>query len=345
MNKDITLALPSKGAIAEPTYNFLRECGLKIVKPNPRQYTGIMPAIPSMGLLFQRVKDVVYKVADGTADLGISGLDVVYENPSDNVIIIDPALDYGHCKLVIAVPESWVDVENLNDLADVAIEFRENKGRNLRIATTFTHQTREFLHANQIHYFNLVKADGAIEAAPTIGYADIIVDLTQTGTTLRENHLKQIEGGTIANSQACLIGHKDALLTKPHVLRAVKSMCEYFDAARQGKAYVQLSVDMAANTAEELGELLTANPLTHGLIGPTIAEIYGASKTPSNSDKWFTVTLTIPNNNIETTVNFLRESGGTHVLVSPVRYAFFQQSATYTRLLDQLENMRSSTNT
>src|ERR1041385_4801432 len=119
-NNLTTFALPSKGVIAEPTINFLRDCGLRISKPNQRQYTGVIPVIPSITVLFQRVTDVLYKVADGTAQIGITGLDVVREHADDNVIIIHDQLGYGYCNLVVAVPEAWVDVDHVGDLLDVA---------------------------------------------------------------------------------------------------------------------------------------------------------------------------------------------------------------------------------
>ena len=84
----VTLALPSKGAIAEPTTSFLQDCGLRVEKPNPRQYTGSMPALPCVDVLFQRVTDVVYKVSDGTAQLGVTGLDVVREHPHEDLIVV-----------------------------------------------------------------------------------------------------------------------------------------------------------------------------------------------------------------------------------------------------------------
>src|SRR5687768_826158 len=143
MTNSITLALPSKGAIADPTISFLRDCGLRVDKPNPRQYIGAMPAIPSINVLFQRVKDVVYKVSDGTAQIGITGLDVVRENPHEDLVIIHEGLGYGHCQLVVAVPEAWVDVECMADLVDVAQDFREQKQRNLRVATTYSRMTRQ----------------------------------------------------------------------------------------------------------------------------------------------------------------------------------------------------------
>src|ERR1044071_978661 len=107
MTNSLTLALPSKGAIAEPTINFLRDCGLKVEKPNQRQYTGVIPAIPSLTVLFQRVTDVLYKVTDGTAQIGITGFDVAREHPHENLVIIHDRLGYGQCSLVVAIPETW----------------------------------------------------------------------------------------------------------------------------------------------------------------------------------------------------------------------------------------------
>jgi ATP phosphoribosyltransferase len=120
----VTIALPSKGALADPTLDFLKACDLKIAKPNPRQYVATMPTLPSVDVLFQRVTDIVYKVADGTVDMGVTGLDVVRELAGDEVIVMHPNLGYGDCDLVAAVPEAWIDVETMTDLADVALDFR-----------------------------------------------------------------------------------------------------------------------------------------------------------------------------------------------------------------------------
>ncbi len=328
MNQTVTLALPSKGAIAEPTDNFLRDCGLRVHKPNPRQYTGSMPAIPTVKVLFQRVKDVVYKVTDGTAQIGITGLDVVYEYPHEELVVIHDSLGYGQCKLLVAVPESWVDVETMADLVDVALDFRERQGRNLRIATTFTHLTRQFFHASGIHHFSLVRAEGAIEAAPTMGYADIIVDLTQTGTTLRENHLRPLNDGVIVESQACLIGNRTALEQNPVLVETVQTMLEYIDATLQGKRYSQLTVNIRGESAEDVASKVISNPLTHGLLGPTVAPIYGTD----GSGQWYTATVTLQTRNILAAVEHLRAIGGTQIVIVPVNYLFLEHSPTFAQL-------------
>lgn len=332
----VTLALPSKGALADPTLSFLGDCGLRVDKPNPRQYTGVIGAVPSVDVLFQRVTDVLYKVADGTAQLGITGLDVVYEHSFDEVVVVHDNLRYGQCKLIVAVPESWVDVSSVVDLAEVAIDLREQQGRNLRVATKYTRLARKFLHEQGIRQFTLVNAEGAIEAAPTIGYADVIIDLMQTGTTLRENHLKPIDDGVVVTSQACVIGNRAALAENPIALDATRILLEYIDAALQGKRYSQLTVNIRGETPEAIARRITDNPLTRGLQGPTIAPIYGAEP------DWYTVTLIVASRDLLAAVDYLRSVGGMQTTVAPVRYAFLECSPTFLKLQHALEQHEPS---
>jgi ATP phosphoribosyltransferase len=333
MNDRVMLALPSKGVIAEPTMNFLKDCGLRVDKPNPRQYTGTIPAVPCVDVLFQRVTDVLYKVADGTAHLGITGLDVVREHPSENLVVIHEDLNFGHCKLLVAVPEAWVDVESMGDLVDIALDFREYYRRNLRVATTYPNMTRQFLHAQGIHHFTLVNGEGAIEAAPTIGYADIIVDVAQTGTTLRENHLKPVADGVVVEAQACLVGNRRALKESQVVLDTTRTFLEYIDAALQGKEYYQVTLNIRGENAEEVARKVASNPLTRGLQGPTVSPIYG-----TNSDNgWFTITIIIASSHLLQAVEHFREIGGTQATAVPVRYVFLEKSGTFTELCETLE--------
>lgn len=327
-----TLALPSKGAIADPTLSFLRDCGLRVEKPNQRQYTGLLPAIPSIAVLFQRVNDVLYKVADGTVPIGITGLDVVREHPHQDVLVIHDALGYGQCHLVVAVPEAWVDVDNMVDLADVALDLREYQRRNLRVATKFPTLTRQFFHAQGLHHFTLVNAEGAIEAAPTLGYADVIVDLTQTGTTLRENHLKVLGDGVIMDSQACLVGNRRTLRENPSSLDDVRVLLEYIDGALIGRSYHQITVNIQGEDAETIAQKVLNNPITRGLQGPTLAPIYGIG----SAGHWHTVTIIVSSKDLLPAVEYVRSIGGTQTIVTPVRYVFMEQSPTFTRLIGRL---------
>ncbi|MFN8377175.1 MAG: ATP phosphoribosyltransferase [Anaerolineae bacterium] len=326
----VMLALPSKGAIADPTLSFLADCGLRVEKPNPRQYTGTIPALPEVDVLFQRVIDVAYKVAEGTALLGVTGVDVVAEYGSDDLVIVHPDLRFGQCRLVVAVPEAWIDVESVLDLAEVALDFREYHGRNLRVATTYPRNTRQFLHANGIHHFTIVQAEGAIEAAPTIGHADIIVDLVQTGTTLRENHLKALPDGIIVESQACLIGHRKTLRSDPKVRDTARRLLEHIDAALEGKCYMQVTANVRGSDPATIAALVSANPLTRGLQGPTVAPIYGAEI------GWHTVTIIVASKMLLEAIEHLRSIGGVQASASPVRYVFLEHSPTFEEFVRRL---------
>jgi ATP phosphoribosyltransferase len=336
MNNDrVTIALPSKGAIAEPTQEFLKSCDLRVSQTNPRQYTATVPTVPHLDVLFQRVTDIVYKVMDGTVDLGITGMDVVKEiaGGSDEVVILHENLRYGGCQLVFAVPEAWIDVDTMADVVDVSLDFREHKRRNLRIATKFTNLARQFLHQHGVHHFTLVEAEGAIEAAPTLGYADVIIDLSATGTTLRENHLKALSDGVVLDSNACLIGNLRLLRECPQSLDTAKTLLEVIDAALNGRNYYQLTANIHGASAGDVAHAIAAHPVTRGLQGPTVAPIYAANTPESDDGQWYCATIIIPSKNLHDAIAHLRSIGGTQTSVVPVRYVFMPKSPSFERLL------------
>mgnify|MGYP000980517126 CR=1 FL=1 len=109
---EIRISLPSKGRLAEETVEFMAACGLKVHKPNPRQYAASIPALPGLTVLFQRPTDIVTSVRDGSVDFGITGLDVTKEHGGtrDEILVLHEALGFGGCRLAVAVPESWAAV-------------------------------------------------------------------------------------------------------------------------------------------------------------------------------------------------------------------------------------------
>src|SRR5262249_49774489 len=110
----------------------------------------------------------------------------------------------------VAVPESWVDVTHVIDLVDLSSEFKAG-GKTLRVSTKYPGLTASFFRRWGISHYQLIPSDGALELHPTLGIADAIVDLTSSGTTLRDNRLRTIEQGTVLKSSACLIGHLPGL--------------------------------------------------------------------------------------------------------------------------------------
>lgn len=330
---ELRLALPSKGELEEDTLRFMASCGLKVDRTNPRQYTARVPALPSVRVLFQRAADILSKVEEGSADIGVTGLDIVRESATeDGNVVIVMELGYGRCELVLGVPESWIDVTGMSDLADVAAGFRR-KGRELRVVTKFPNLTRQFLHKAGITHFALVEAHGALEVAPSMGYADIIADLTTSGTTLRDNRLKRITGGDILSAQACLIANRRLLATSDGKLQATKSIIELFEANRRAGDYLSVTANIAGESAEAVAAIVMRAPELAGLQGPTIGRVFAKNRA---AEGWYAVTVVVRKDLLLRTVEHLRSCGGSDVTVLPLSYVFEARSWSYRALLDKI---------
>jgi ATP phosphoribosyltransferase len=329
----LRLGLPSKGALAGGAMSLLKNAGLKVHKPNERQYSAQIPSLPGVEVIFQRATDVLHKVHDGTLDMGITGYDITseYTGASDDVLVIRK-LGFGGADLVIAVPESWLDVGSVADLADLAMLYKD-KGRKLRVASTFHNLTRNWLFKKGITNFTLVNADGALEVAPRMGYADVIADLTATGTTLRENRLKEIRGGTILESEACLICNSRQLETHPAKLHLVKQMLELIEANIRAGSYVTLLANIRGTSADDVGERLTQMPELSGLIGPGVVEVYPKT---TYAERWYEINIVIKRKNLLPTMEHLRDIGGKDITVNYPQYVFDARSELYDYLIDSL---------
>lgn len=337
MQSSLRLAIPSKGALDTDTRAFLAASGLKVSRPNERQYVGNIPSVPHISVLFQRAPDIFTKVREGSADLGITGYDVVREMgvDHDDVITIRERLGYGKCQLVLAVPDSWLDVNSIEDLADLTLSFKE-KGRELRIATKYPNLTRQWLYQKRVIYFSLVAAHGAMEAAPSMGYADAIADVTSTGTTLRENRLKPISGGTMLDSQACLIGNKRLLARDPEKLNTTKLMLELIEAQMEAKKYISISANVQGNSDDEVGKSLMQDRElagVAGLRGPTVSKVYSGG----GESNWYAVTIVVEEKRLMDAVKHLRNAGGQDITVFSPKYVFREKSQNYLEFLEKLD--------
>jgi ATP phosphoribosyltransferase len=332
----VRFALPSKGSLYDGTLAFLESCGLKVSRPNPRRYTASIRGLPDTDVLLHRPTDIVEKVAEGEIDLGISGLDLVEElrGDRDDLLVLFEDLGFGAAELVVAVPETWIDVTSPADLADLAVELH-GQGRPLRIATKYPALVRHYCHANQITYFRLIDSQGATEAAPGLGYADIIADITETGTTLRDNQLK-IVGEPLLRSQACLIGSRRNLQTSPKALEAARTLLEMVEARRRARRYVQVTANVAGSTVADVGRRVTARPDLSGMQGPTIAPVWAGESDGNHTTSWFMVTLVVPQERVLALVDHLRTIGGNGIAVTPAQYVFEGRSESYARLLGEI---------
>ena len=128
----------------------------------------------------------------------------------DKRVVMIEGLGFGFANVVVAVPQAWIDVRSMADLDDVATAFRLRHDRKMRVATKYVNLTRDFFSGHGIVDYRIVESSGATEGAPAAGSAELIVDITTTGTTLAANGLKIVDDGTILRSQANLVAARGA---------------------------------------------------------------------------------------------------------------------------------------
>ncbi|WP_245487214.1 ATP phosphoribosyltransferase, partial [Mesorhizobium sp. M7A.F.Ca.US.006.04.2.1] len=171
----------------------------------------LVEGLDDVEVVFLSASEISGEIGQGAVDLGITGEDLVRENLADweSRAEIVARLGFGHADVVVAVPDIWLDVDTMADLDDVAADFRQRHGRRLRIATKYWRLTQQFFSQKHgIQVYRIVESLGATEGAPAAGLADVIVDITTTGSTLRANHLKVLGDGLVLRSQACLVASK-----------------------------------------------------------------------------------------------------------------------------------------
>ena len=204
----ITLALPSKGRLKEQALEIFGRAGLPVSLPgDDRKYRAHIEGRAGIEVSFLSASEIANQIGQGNVDLGVTGEDLLRENLAEweARAKIAARLGFGRADVVVAVPDVWLDVDTMADLDDVASDFRQRHGRRLRIATKYWRLTQQFFSQKHgIQVYRIVESLGATEGAPAAGSADVIVDITTTGSTLRANHLKVLADGVILKSQACL---------------------------------------------------------------------------------------------------------------------------------------------
>lgn len=327
---EIRLALPSKGRLIEPSLELLAHAGMEVYKPNPRQYQAEIRSLPGLVVLFQRPGDIVVSVRDGSVDFGITGWDVVSERRGQDgkLIVIHPELGFGHCSLHVIVPETWDEVEDMAGL----YRHRQQIGRPLRAATKFPVLTQAFLAEHDLEDTELILSEGTLEIAPTIGFADVIIDLVSTGTTLRDNRLKRISDGLIIASQACLVANRRRLKENPSVLAVARQLLEFIVAHLRASENVSVFANMRGDSPESIAERMFTKSLIGGLQGPTLSPVV-----TREGERWFAAHLVVRKDQLVQAIAELRQVGGSGVVVSPVKYIFEEEPQEYRDMLAALE--------
>ena len=207
----IRFGLPSKGRLKKQVEKFFSERGLELVNAGiTREYLAEFKGEKKVQIILLAASDIPLEIKKGNLDIGITGRDLIFEKILDwrKCILELKQLDFGEADLVIGVPQFWIDVNHLDDLDEVAYFFRKKYSRCLRIATKYQNITREFLIDKQVTNFEIVESQGATEGAIVNGIADVVVDITSTGETLKQNKLKTIEDGILLKSFAAIFMNK-----------------------------------------------------------------------------------------------------------------------------------------
>jgi len=208
MKNLITIGLPSKGRLKEDSISFFKKNNFKPTSSGgERNYFAQIENLPNSKIIYLHAKEIIQRLADGTIDIGISGLDLLQESSINlrKKIEIKKKLDFGIADVVIAIPNDWIDVQTVADLEEVSFDFRDKKNTRLRVATKYPNLTNNFLASKGITQYKLVPSLGATETYPFIGSSEIITDITSTGKTLKDNNLRVLKDGCILSSQACLL--------------------------------------------------------------------------------------------------------------------------------------------
>lgn len=284
----LRLAIPNKGRLHEEARSLLADAGLEVRASSERALVASLGG--EFEAIFVRAQDIPEFVADGAADAGLTGWDLVQESARSLESRLD--LGFGRCRLVVAARDES-GARGIADIADGA-----------RVATVFPRLTERFF-AEAGKRVELVPVSGAVEIAPHLGIADVIVDLTSTGSTLRVNGLREI--GTLLESTARLIVAGPASGRAPSGERD-RTLRELVDAlasvlAARGQRYIMVNVPR--DRLEDVKRILP------GISGPTVIDVMnGGSKVA--------VHAVCPADGIYRTINALKAIGGEGILVTRI---------------------------
>ncbi|WP_436925226.1 ATP phosphoribosyltransferase [Halosimplex amylolyticum] len=275
------IAVPNKGRLHDPAIDLLDRAGLHVVDGADRKLYA-QTVDPDVTVLYARAADIPEYVADGAADVGITGLDQARESGTDELVdLLD--LGFGSCRLVLAAPEDG-DIETVADLEGGTV------------ATEFPNVTRGFFAERGVDV-DIAEVSGATELTPHVDIADAIVDITSTGTTLRMNRLAEI--ADVLDSSVRLFAREDVV--DDEKVQQIRMALESVLSA-EGKRYLMMNVpeDSLADVKEVLP----------GMGGPTVMDIAGESDVA--------VHAVVDEREVFETINALKDVGASDVLVTEI---------------------------
>jgi len=319
----LVLAVPSKGRLQENANAFFARAGLLVVQGRGvRDYRGALTGVAGVEVAFISASEITQQLAAGAVHLGVTGEDLVRESVpgADLKMEFLTPLGFGHANVVVAVPQAWIDVKTMTDLEDVAAAYRAKRGERMRVATKYVNLTRRFFAERGVTDYRIVESLGATEGAPAADQAELIVDITTTGTTLRANGLKALEDGVILRSEANLVASLTARWseTQRASARSILSRIAAEEEARTNREVRAMVEGDRDALAREAGELFGARALFAATGEGQLTLICAQSQTAALAD-------------------WLLEHGAGHVAVGALDYLFTARNALYEKLARRWE--------
>lgn len=282
----LKIALPNKGRLADETRELFEDAGLPVRARGERALSASLGG--EFEAIFVRAQDIPEFVADGAADAGITGWDLVCESERDLDIRLD--LDFGRCRLVVAAREES-GVISMSDIDSC------------RVATAFPRIARRFFDQAGCAV-EIVPVSGAAEIAPHLGIADVVVDLTSTGSTLRVNGLREV--ATVLESSARLVTRShDGRATNAPKQRALSELVTALESVLHARGQRYVMANVPRNALDRVREVLP------GLNGPTVIDIL-------NGGTHVAVHAVVPAASVYRTIADLKALGGAGILVTRI---------------------------
>jgi len=282
--EELKIAIPNKGRLSEKIYDLLNKAGLNFEAKSERCLQ-IKTQDGKCSLIFVRTQDIPKFLDAKVADIGFTGLDIVCEEKIDLDII--KRFDFGYCDMVVAVREEE-KIEKTEDLPDV-----------INVATSFPNIAKEYF-ASKGKTAKIIEVNGAVEITPNLGLSDVIVDITSSGSTLKQNRLKVID--KIMDSSCVIVQRKDL---KDEVLKQVDALLLAIDAVLAAKEKKYLMVHIPKDKVEEVKSFLP------GLSSPTVTSLWGDNEN-------VVIHVVVDKDKIYDSINHLKALGGQGILILTV---------------------------
>ncbi|MBS9476768.1 ATP phosphoribosyltransferase [Ancylobacter sp. VKM B-3255] len=319
MTSPLIVAVPSKGRLQENATAFFARAGMTLNQSRgARDYRGTLSGVEGVEVAYLSASEIASQLAAGAVHLGVTGEDLVRESipDADSKVLLVEGLGFGHANVVVAVPQAWIDVRTMRDLDDVATHFHASRGRRMRVATKYLNLTRGFFARHGIVDYRIVESLGATEGTPAAGTAELIVDITTTGSTLAANALKVVDDGVMLRSEANLVASLSADWNAG-ARAAARALLDRVTAAKRAATMREVKTRFAACDSVTVAEAVRRFRCTAPFGAPTSSGM---------------VTLHCPPDTLHGLAVFLREKGAATVSVGALDYVFAAENPLFEKL-------------